>query len=323
MCSIPLTDSATPTAARSAGGSPAGRRWSGSGAHVRRTDREAGLVRGRPLSAAVLGLVTLIGSGCSLHATSTTTTATARRSTTSLPATTTTRPAQTTISLFFIRGASLGVAHRAVNAAPNPRSEGVQALLAGPSPTEAVQGFGTDIPSGTALRGLEIRGGVATITLSPAFVSPDSPPVEAARLGQIVYTLTGYPNVDRVSIRIGTVPLTEFAGINLTNPVGRDQVTGALPAVLLESPAVGDTVAGSLQLSGVTSFSGTYEIQLTDSTGRQLAGVTNTAVVGGTFSQAIPFTVPGPTTGTLAVFARPKNPAQPPQAFSLTLAVEP
>lgn len=250
-----------------------------------------------------IGSVAVAFAACG-KSTSAVTTTTRASTSTSVPKTTTTLPPLTTVSLYFVRGSSLGVADRMVNTSPNPRFEGVQALLAGPSPSEAAQGLGTDIPSGTSVRGLQIRGGVATVNLSPEFTSTATPAVEAARLGQIVYTLTGYANVSRVSIQIGKVALTSFAGVDLTSPVGRSQVIAALPAVLLESPAVGDTVVGSLKVSGITSLNGTYEIQLVDPVGRLLAGVTNTAVVGGSFSQVIPLEgVTAPTTGTLTVFA--------------------
>ncbi len=187
-----------------------------------------------------------------------------------------------------------------------------------------MQGLGTAIPTGTSLRGLQIRAGVATVNLSPEFTATAPPPVEAARLAQVVYTLTGYANVSRVSIQVGKVALTNFAGVDLTNPVGRSQVTAALPAVLLESPAVGDSVVGTLKVAGITSLAGTYEIQLVDPAGRLLAGVTDTAVVGGLFQQVIPLKgVTAPTTGTLTVFARPTSSSQLPQTVSLTVPVAP
>jgi spore germination protein GerM len=277
----------------------------------------------RTTLACALGALAVALAACGTSNSAVTTT-TSGSTTTSAPKTTTTVPPLTTVSLYFVRGTSLGVADRQVNTSPNPRFEGIQALLAGPNLAEAVQGLGSAIPAGTSLRGLQIRSGVATVNLSPDFTATAAPAVEAARLAQIVYTLTGYLNVSRVSIQIGKVPLTSFAGVNLGSPVGRSQVTVALPAVLLENPAVGGSVVGSLRVSGITSLNGTYEIQLVDPAGRLLAGVTNTAVVGGSFSQVIPLSgVSAPTTGTLTVFARATNSSQPPQTVSLTVPVAP
>jgi germination protein M len=241
-----------------------------------------------------------------------------------VPRTTTTAPAEVPVNLYFARGTQLGVASRQVDASADPRYTAVVALLGGPNASEAAAGLSSQIPAGTTVRGLAIRDGTATINLSPEFVSPGPPAAQSARLAQIVYTLTAYPNVTNVAITVSKLPLTSFAGVNLSSPVGRSQVTGALPDVLLEAPAVGSIVhGGTVSLSGLTSFVGTYDIRLSDSTGKLLAAVTNTAVPGATFSQTLPFKGAAPGTGTLSVFARPSTANQPTQATSLALPVQP
>jgi spore germination protein GerM len=242
---------------------------------------------------------------------------------TSVPKTTTTVPAQVSTSLYFVRGATLGVAVRLVDSSADPRYLAVQALLAGPIPSESAAGLSTAIPTGTTVRGLQILGGIATINLSPEFVTPGPAPSLSARLAQIVYTLTAYSNVGKVAIEVSKVPLPAFAGVNLSAPVGRSQVTAALPGVLLETPAVGSSLRGTLPISGLTSFTGTYDVQLVDSTGRLLAAVTNSAVVGATFAQTIPFNTSKAGTGTLRVFAKPSTPGQPTQAVIFTLPISP
>jgi len=242
---------------------------------------------------------------------------------TSAPKTTTTLPAQVVTSLYFVRGSMLGVAVRHVNSSADPKYLAVQALLAGPVPSESAAGLGTAIPAGTTVRGLQIRGGIATINLSPEFVTPGPAPSLSARLAQIVYTLTAYSNVGKVVIEVSKVPLPAFAGVALTAPVGRSQVTAALPAVLLETPAVGSSLQGTLPISGLTSFTGTYDVQLVDSTGRLLAAVTNSAVVGATFEQSLPFSTSKSGTGTLRVFAKPSATGQPTQTVTFTLPISP
>jgi germination protein M len=201
----------------------------------------------------------------------------------------------------------------------------MQALLAGPSPSEAAAGLTTDIPAGTTMRGLQIKGGLAVINLSPEFIAAGPPEALSARLAEVVYTLTGYSNVKRVTIAVSKLVLPNFAGVNLSTPVGRSQVTAALPDVLLETPAVGSTVHGSLQISGLTAFTGTYDVQLLDATGRLLAAVTNTAVVGATFAQTVPFTASSGSAGngTLRFFARPSSPSQPIQAVTFPVQLTP
>ncbi len=278
----------------------------------------------RRLSVALLIALAVSVVACSGGTPSPSTSSTDHPSTTA-PAkstTTTTNPhPQLVLPLYFVRGTQLGVAHRIVNSASDPRYLAMQQLLGGPDPTEVSAGLGTAIPSGTVMRGLQIKNGVAVVNFSPQFAEPGPPAALSARLGQVVYTLTAYPNVKSVTIQVSKTQVVNFAGVDMSNPVGRAQVSGALPGVLLENPAVGDSLQGALQLSGLTSINGTYDIQLSDSTGRLLAAVTNTAVVGASFTQTVPFNGKGTGTGTLRVFARPANPAQPVQEYSLTLPI--
>jgi hypothetical protein len=196
-------------------------------------------------------------------------------------------------------------------------------LMGGPSPSEASAGLSTDIPQGTVLRGLEIRGGTATVNFSPNFVANGPAPSLAGRLAQVVYTITSFSNVTAVIIKVGGTQIVNFAGVNLTNPVGRSQVMAALPGVLLEEPAVGSSLQSQLAVSGITSINGTYQIQLVDPSGKLLAGVTSTAVVDGKFQQAFPLTVTSPEIGTLRVFARPSSPSQPAQEYQFNLPIVP
>jgi hypothetical protein len=225
------------------------------------------------------------------------------------------------LSLYFVRGTELGVADRLINSNADPRYGALQALLSGPIPTEAAAGLGTWIPAGTTVRGLQVRGGVATVNFSPQFVEPGPQAVLSARLAQVVYTLTAYPNIGRVALLVVGMPINSFAGVDTSSPIGRSQVTAALPGVLLENPAVGSSVSGLFHISGITSINGIYDIQLVDSTGRLLASVTNTAVTGATFSQTIPFSRPYAGTGTIRVFARPSSPSQPAEASEFTVQV--
>lgn len=276
------------------------------------------------LALPLLGVALLVAAcgGNSTALTSTTTTL-APSTTSSSSTTTTTSPNQRTYPLYFVRGTKLGVADRVATTSADPHYAGVVALMAGTSATEVAAGLSTDIPAGTAVRGLEIRSSVATINLSPQFVTPGPVTSLAGRLAQVVYTLTSSPTVTQVIFEIAGTRIVNLAGVDLANPVGRSQVTAALPLLLLEQPAVGGSLTGKLTISGLTSASGTYDVQLLDPTGKLLASLTNTAVAGGTFLQSVPFTVTGPETGTVRVLARPTITTQPVQMFQFTLPIAP
>jgi hypothetical protein len=293
---------------------------------MRRSNRRPGtrswVVAAVTLVALALGLAACGGDGPQSALTSTTTTLPP----TTVPKVTTTIPSSAprqVFTLFFVRGTTLGVAARTVATTTDPHFSSMTNLLAGPTPSEAGAGLGTDIPAGTALRGLEIRGGTATVNLSPQFATPAPPAALSARLAQIVYTITSFPNVTSVIIEITKQRVVNFAGVNLTNPVGRSQVTAALPGVLLESPGVGSTLQGQLAVSGVATINGTYDIQLLDSSGKLLANVTDTAAVGEKFTQTLPFTIASAQIGDIKVFARPTVTSQPVQEYQFNLQLEP
>ena len=271
--------------------------------------------------------VVLLFAGCSGNSTALTSTTTTlpRTTTTTAPGstTTTTTPGQRTYPLYFLRGAELGVSQRVVTSATDAHYQAITALMGGTTPTESAAGLSTEIPPGTTVRGLAIHGGIATVNLSPEFVAVGSPVQLSGRLAQVVYTLTNSPTVTQVVIEIAGSRIVNFAGVNLANPVGRSQVTAALPLVLLEQPAVGGSLKGVLTISGLTAGPGTYDVQLLDPTGKLLASVTNTAAAGGTFLQSIPFTISGPETGTVRVFGRPTSTSQPVQSFQFTLPIAP
>lgn len=268
-----------------------------------------------------LGLAACSGNGSALTATSTT----LPNTTTSAPKSTTTTSSvpQLTFSLFFLRGGTLGVSQRTVRAAGDPHYQSMINLLQGPSPSEAAAGLTTDIPAGTAMRGLQVRSGTATVNFSPDFVGNAPQSVLAARVAQVVYTLTAYGNVSTVVIEVGGTQIVNFGGINLADPVGRPQITGTLPPALLVTPAVGGSAQGQLDISVITSINGTYEVQLVDPSGKLLAGVTNTAVAGGKSTQSLPFTITAPETGTVKVFARPTASAQPVQEYQFNIPIAP
>ncbi len=283
----------------------------------------AAALRRLALPAVTCSVSVLILAACGGSPSSTRSTTTTKPSipTSTAPKTSSTVPPQVAVTLYFVRGIDLGVAVRMINSSADPRDAALQALLSGPTPAEAAAGLGTLIPAGTTLRGLQVRGGVAAVNFSPQFVATGPPAALSARLAQVVYTLTAYPNVDRVALFVAKLPINSFAGVDTSSPVGRSQVTAALPGVLLEDPAVGSSVQGSLHTSGLTSINGTYDIQLVDSTGRLLASVTNTAVAGATFAQTIPFSFAYTGTGTVRVFARPSAPSQPVQETQFTVEV--
>jgi lipoprotein-anchoring transpeptidase ErfK/SrfK len=103
-----------------------------------------------------------------------------------------------TVSAFFLRGEQLAPTRRVASSPADAMRE----LLAGPTRAERRRAFRTYIPAGTALHGVVVANGLATIDLSAAFVSGRDSANLLARLSQVVRTLTGLDSVNRVQLLI-------------------------------------------------------------------------------------------------------------------------
>ena len=133
-------------------------------------------------------------------------------------------------------------------------------------------------------------------------------PSGAWAVAQIVYTLTQFPNVRGVVFADTRVP-----GKGLT----RADMEDFTPAILVESPVVGETVTGPIRVTGTANtFEANFILRL-EARGKKLAERFATATSGngtrGTFDATI--APPAGTTGavTLVVFepsaedGRPQN----------------
>ncbi len=74
------------------------------------------------------------------------------------------------------------------------------------------------------------------------------------RLGQLVYTVTALPGIDRLALRLDGRAVDVFSGegIVLGGPVGRDFLfdSGIVPPILVEHPAIGEPATRPVRLSG-------------------------------------------------------------------------
>ncbi len=163
----------------------------------------------------------------------------------------------------------------------------VEALLAGPTATDAAFGYVSKIPPNVYLSGLTMSDTTAELSLTGPATVP------AAGVAQLVCTLTQFGAVDRVALRLnGGVLTVPGAGEFLT----RSDVEALLPVVLVESPTVGETVHSPLRVVGsANTFEAVFRLELTDWDGRIVADVVVHAASGtgtrGAFDVTIPFTV--------------------------------
>jgi hypothetical protein len=182
-------------------------------------------------------------------------------------------------------------------------------LLAGPSAAEDEAFIGTEIPEGTELLGLNIAGGIATVDLSGEFAESGSSLSETVRLAQIVYTITQFDTVRSVRFRVDgeTVEVFGSHGIVLDRPQTRRGYQVLLPAILVESPAIGERVDNPVVVSGTANvFEATVSLRILNARGKEIARTFTTATCGtgcrGEYSVSVPYGVDREQPGIIEVF---------------------
>ena len=156
----------------------------------------------------------------------------------------------------------------------------MNALLDGPTAAERSAGLSSAVPPGTRLLGIAIHDGLATVDLTSEYQSGGGALSMQTRLGQVVYTLTQFPTVQKVRFRLDGAPVNVFSseGIVLDHPVGRSDYADLLPAIDVDKPAAGDRVTSPVTVSGNANvFEANVTVEMLDAKGK---------VVGKTFTTA-------------------------------------
>lgn len=213
------------------------------------------------------------------------------------------------VRVYLTRGEKIGVATRQIPATKAVASAAIKELLAGPTAEETAYGLSTIIPENTELRGVTVKAGTATVDLSGEFDSGGGTLSMTMRLAQVVYTLTQFPTIDRVLFRIEGVPVTTFGGegIMIGTPQTRGDYEDVTPAILVETPTPGQTIAGTVRLTGTSNvFEAVFLAEIRDANGTTIAKkvVKSTSGTGtrGTYDVTIPFSVSKTQMGSLVVY---------------------
>jgi germination protein M len=252
---------------------------------------------------------------------STTNTTAPAATTTSVPdQATTTVPGEDTVELrvYFALDEKMQPVGRQVPKTEAVAAAAVEELLEGPTPSEAEVGLTTSIPGDSRFLGVSIADKVATVDLSKEFESGGGTLSMAMRLAQVVFTLTQFPTVEAVQFKLDGAPVEVFSneGIILDAPVSRDDYEELTPAVLVESPTIGDTVSSPVRIWGTANtFEATFMINIVDWDGKIVAEQHATATSGtgtrGTFDVTVPFEWELYPRGALIVFEQSAEDGRP------------
>ena len=217
-------------------------------------------------------------------------------------------PTLLSLEVWFADHNGLVVAHRTHQPTPLVATAAVDALLAGPSAAERSTGLVSAVPAGTRLLGITIRNGVATVDLTSEYQSGGGSLSMQMRLGQVVYTLTQFPTVQKVRFRLDGTPVNVFSseGIVLDHPVGRGDYANLLQPIDVARPVPDATVTSPVKVSGTANvFEANVTVEILDATGKVVGRANTTASCGtgcrGSFSVPVTFKVGSEQRGTIVV----------------------
>jgi hypothetical protein len=217
---------------------------------------------------------------------------------------------RTPLKVYYLRGEKLVSVQRSpVVMADAIAGFSIRALLQGPDGSERAAGLSTTIPTGTQVNGITIHNGTADIDLSAAYASGGGTLSMTARLAQVVYTLTQFPTVQRVTFRLDGTRVTAFGGegIVLDKPVTRARFAELLPPIFVDTPARGATVRSPVRVSGLADvFEGQFTVEVRTAAGRVLARGSGHAAMGtyAPFSLDLTWQVRHTEAGSVVAYAR-------------------
>jgi germination protein M len=271
------------------------------------------------------------GEGSTTTSSLTTSTAVAASTTTDAAATTTTAVVTTTtvvagspvetmgVKVYFMLddggteyrpGPFLVPVYREIPYTQQVATAAVRQLIAGPTADEqaSVPGLSSAVPADTILLGITIEDGLARVNLSAEFEGGGGTLSMAARLAQVVFTVSQFPTVREVEFLLDGRPVTIFSseGIIMDHPVGREDYQDLTPLIFVDDPAYGAPVDNPLVVRGVAAvFEAQFNWVLTNWDGLVIAdgtALTDNGMGWGNFEFTIPYEVDREQSGSLIVF---------------------
>lgn len=213
------------------------------------------------------------------------------------------------VRVYLVRGEKIGVAGRSLQLTDaGVAKQTMTELLKAPNASDAKYRLTTAIPKGTALLGLSIRNGTATVNLSNRFQSGGGSLSMQLRVAQVVGTLQQFPTVKRVAFKIDGKAVKSIGGegVAVSPPVKLGDFENVLPAILVEGPTPGQAVTRGFRLFGTANvFEAQFNMRLVqDGVTLVSASVMATSGTGtrGTFSKSIRWTGGHSGNATLEVY---------------------
>ncbi|MGH3738851.1 MAG: Gmad2 immunoglobulin-like domain-containing protein [Micromonosporaceae bacterium] len=202
-----------------------------------------------------------------------------------------------TIELWLTRDGTLAFTRRTRPATVATTQLAIRELIAGPTAAERTAGVRTALPSGLTYTA-SVSGEVATVSFPRAFYDGGR---DLARLrqAQVVYTLTQYPTVRKVGFQVSGEP----AGW----PVDRTEYADLLPAIVVTSPLIGQSVSSPVTIAGTANtYEATVNVRILDASGTEIATGFTTATCGtgcrGRYATTLAYRVAAGQPGRIQVY---------------------
>ena len=215
----------------------------------------------------------------------------------------------TAVNVYFARDEKMAAASRTIDKTQGVGAAAVRLLLEGPNGVEQKGGMTSAIPEGTALLGVNIKNGIATVDLSKEYSSGGGSLSMMTRLAQVVFTLTQFPTVEGVNFMLDGKPIDVLGGegIIIDHPMTRADYEDMSPAILVESPTLGGIVSSPVRVTGTANvFEAVFRINVVDWDGLIIADERVQASSGtgtrGTFDVTIKYPAGHAGQGSLIVF---------------------
>jgi spore germination protein GerM len=241
-------------------------------------------------------------------------------------------PADTTeVTLWVAYGEYLHPLKVRVDSTPRIGTAALQAL-AGLEQGSIVgnSDFATAFPSGVDVNGLTIDGGVATADLSRSFEAGGGSLAMRLRLGSLVYTLTEFPTVKRVMLKLDGSAIEAFSGegIVVADGVTRKDFADLVAPIVVESPSPNDEVSGPIEITGTANvFEATVSIRIVDPSGKELYSGFTTATCGtgcrGDYVAEAEVDVDEPTEAVIEVYSASAEDGSPMHVVEVPVTIQP
>lgn len=205
----------------------------------------------------------------------------------------------------------------------------LNALMEGPTDAEKAAGLSSQIPAGTKVNGVAIRGNVAIIDLTTDYDSGGGSLSMFNRIAQVVYTATQFKTVAAVEFRMEGKKLEVLGGegVELDGPQTRKDWEDEAPAILVDSPAWGGKLSEGDTIRGTANvFEATFQMELKDAAGLRLFESTITAASGtgtrGAWSAKAVLGSTASSKGTLKVFEYSAKDGKPINVIEIPVLLE-